>query len=420
MGVVAVSEVGLNWSRTYAYRAPAYERPESVAQLCEVVAGAERVGVLGTRHSFNDIADTPGLLVGLDRLPAEFDVDTAAATARVSGQLRYGDIAHRLDEAGFALGSLASLPHISVAGACATATHGSGDTSGNLATSVVEMDLVLGDGEQVSLRAGDADFPGAVVHLGALGVVTSVTLKLVPSFDVAQVVYDDLDWDVAVDNLDEITSAAHSVSLFTDLRSPRFNVWLKTTDVDHPPEAIFGAQPAREQRHPVPGGAHGNATQQLGVPGPWYDRLPHFRLEFTPSSGEEIQSEYFVPRAKVSEALAVLRKLGPQLAPVLQVCEMRTVAGDDLWLSMAYGGDCVGFHFTWHDHPEDIAAVLPLLEEHLLELGTRPHWGKVFALGREQIAASYPRMADFRSLAARLDPDRVFSNDYLQRLVLAD
>ena len=420
MGVVAISDVGLNWSRTYAYRAPAYERPESLAQLCELVAGAKRVGVLGTRHAFNDIADSSGLLVGLDRLPAELDIDTAAATARVSGHLRYGDIAHRLDRAGFALRSLASLPHISVAGACATATHGSGDTSGNLATSVVAMDLVLGDGQQVSVRAGDDDFAGAVVHLGALGVVTSVTLQLVPRFDVAQVVYDDLDWDVAVDNLDEITSAAHSVSLFTDLRDPRFNVWLKTTDVHDPPESMFGAQPARQPRHPIPGGAHGNATQQLGVPGPWYDRLPHFRLEFTPSSGEEIQSEYFLPRAKVTEGLAVLRKLAPQLAPVLQVCEVRTVAGDDLWLSMAYGGDCVGFHFTWHDRPEDIAAVLPLLEEHLLDLGTRAHWGKVFSLSGEQIAAAYPRMADFRSLAARLDPGRVFYNGYLQRLVLGD
>lgn len=420
MSIVAVTEAGLNWSRTYAYRAPAYERPESLAQLCEVVADARRVSVLGTRHSFNDIADTSGVLVGVDRLPAEIEIDTAAATVRVSAHLRYGDIAHRLDEAGFALASLASLPHISVAGACATATHGSGDTSGNLATSVVAMDLVLGDGRQVSLRAGDADFPGAVVHLGALGVVTHLTLQLVPRFDVAQVVYDDLGWDVAVAHLDEITSAAHSVSLFTDLRSPRFNVWLKAKDVERPPDDMFGALPAPEPRHPVPGGPHGNATQQLGVAGPWYARLPHFRLEFTPSSGVEIQSEYFLAREHVSEGLAVLRELAPLMAPVLQVCELRTVAGDDLWLSMAYGGDCVGLHVTWHDRPDDIAAVLPLLEERLLELGTRPHWGKVFSLTGEQIAASYPRMDDFRALAARMDPERVFCNDYLQRLVLGD
>jgi xylitol oxidase len=418
MVIAARSEAGLNWSRTYAYQAPTFRRPQSVVELCELVAGAERVGVLGTRHTFNDIADTSGVLVALDRLPAELDIDTASATARVSGHLRYGDITQRLDEAGFALDSMASLPHISVAGACATATHGSSDTSGNLATSVVAMEMVLSDGQQVSLRTGEADFPGAVVHLGALGVVTHVTLKLVPRFEVAQVVYENLDWDVAAGRFDEVTAAAYSVSLFTDLRGPRFNAWLKEKDGHPPHDDFFDATPAPGPRHPVPGGAGANATEQMGVLGPWYARLPHFRLEFTPSSGEEIQSEYFVPRRVARQALTVLGELAPLLAPVLQVCEIRTVAGDDLWLSMAYGTDSVALHFTWHDRPDALATVLPLLEERLLELGTRPHWGKVFAMTGEQVAASYPRMVDFRALAARMDPHRVFCNDFLQRLVL--
>jgi xylitol oxidase len=395
-----------------------FQRPASVDELCEVVAAADRVGVLGTRHSFNDIADTAGVLVVLDRLPVEFDVDTSAATVRVSGHVRYGDIAHRLDEAGFALPSLASLPHISVAGACATATHGSSDSSGNLATSVVAMDLVLADGRRTSMRRGDDNFSGTVVHLGALGVVTSLTLQLVPRFDIAQAVYEDLDWNVAVENLDEVTSAAYSVSLFTDLRTPRFNAWLKAKDEPPPHDELFGAKPASEARHPVPGGPTRNATEQLGVPGPWYARLPHFRLEFTPSSGEEIQSEYFVPRSAAAQALTVLRELAPVLAPVLQVCEVRTIAGDDLWLSMAYGADSVSMHFTWHDRPDEVAAVLPLLEKRLLELGTRPHWGKVFALTGQQIATSYPRIADFRSLATRMDPAGVFTNAFLERVVL--
>jgi xylitol oxidase len=389
-----------------------------VEELCEVVAAADRVGVLGSRHTFNDIADTPGVLVSLDRLPAELEIDTAAATARVSGHLRYGDIAHQLDEAGFALPSLASLPHISVAGACATATHGSSDTSGNLATSVLAMDLVLADGSRVGVRRGDDDFSGAVVHLGALGVVTSVTLKLVPRYDVAQAVYEDLDWDVAAENFDAVTSAAYSVSLFTDLRGPRFNAWLKAKD-EHPPhDDLFGAKPAGEARHPIPGGRTPHATEQLGVPGPWYARLPHFRLEFTPSSGEEIQSEYFVPRRAAVPALAVLRELAPVLAPLVQVCEIRTIAADDLWLSMAYGADSVAMHFTWHDRPDEVAALLPVLEARLLELGVRPHWGKVFALTGDHVAAAYPRMSDFRSLAARMDPGGVFRNDFLERLVL--
>jgi xylitol oxidase len=406
-----------NWSRTYAYRAPTLVRPTSLAELSDVVAGSAQVGVLGTRHAFNDLADTSGVLVALDRLPGDVEIDTASATARVSGHLRYGDIAHRLDAAGFALPNLASLPHISVAGACATATHGSGDASGTLSTSVVSMDLVLADGQSVTTRAGTDDFPGAVVHLGALGVVTHLTLTLVPRFDLAQVVYDDLAWDVAVDNLDAVTSAAHSVSLFTDLTRPSFNVWLKSRD-PRPDGDFFGATAATEPRHPLAWGAAQNATEQLGVPGPWYARLPHFRLEFTPSSGEEIQSEYLVPRSQAAGALTTLAELAPLLAPLVQVCEVRTVAADDLWLSPAYGEDVVGVHFTWYDRPQDIAAVMPRLEERLLEHDARPHWGKVFTVPADRLAASYPRLTDFQDLAARLDPERKFCNDYLQRTVL--
>jgi xylitol oxidase len=406
-----------NWSRTYAYRAPTLVRPASLAELSAVVAGSAKIGVLGTRHAFNDLADTSGVLVSLDRLPGDVEIDSATSTARVSGHLRYGDIVHRLDAAGFALPNLASLPHISVAGACATATHGSGDANGTLATSVVAMDLVLADGRPVTVHAGDDDFAGAVVHLGALGVVTHLTLELIPRFDMVQVVYDDLAWDVAVENLDAVTSAAHSVSLFTDLTRPSFNVWLKSRD-PRPDGDFFGAKAATEPRHPLAWGTARNATEQLGVPGPWYARLPHFRLEFTPSSGEEIQSEYLVPRSQAAGALTTLAELAPLLAPLVQVCEIRTVAADDLWLSPAYAADVVAVHFTWYDRPEDIAVVMPRLEERLLEHHARPHWGKVFTVPAERLAASYPRLADFRELADRMDPERTFANEYLQRTIL--
>jgi xylitol oxidase len=276
---------------------------------------------------------------------------------------------------------------------------------------------VLADGQSVTVRAGDDDFAGTVVHLGALGVVTHLTLQLVPRFNLAQVVYDDLAWDVAVENFDAITSAAHSVSLFTDLTRPCFNVWLKSRD-PRPDGDFLGAVRATEPRHPIAGGATQNATQQLGVPGPWYARLPHFRLEFTPSSGEELQSEYLVPRRHAVGALSTLAELAPLLAPLVQVCEIRTVAADDLWLSPAYGGDVVGLHFTWYDRPQDLATVMPRLEERLLEHDARPHWGKVFTVPAERITASYPRLADFQDLATRMDPERTFVNDYLQRTVL--
>jgi len=409
---------GQNWSRTYAYRAPALARPSSMEQLCELVASAKQVGVLGTRHTFNAIADTSGVLVSLDRMPADIEIDSRTATARVSAQLRYGDIVEHIDRHGFGLTNLASLPHISVAGACATASHGSGREHGNLATSVTAMEWVLADGRQVSVRAGDHDFAGTVVHLGALGVVTALTLQLVPSFEVAQTVYEDLTWDVAAEHFDEITSAAYSVSLFTDLRGPRFNAWVKSTDPRPRRGDFFGATPADGPRHPVPDGPGRNSTQQLGVPGPWYARLAHFRLQFTPSSGEEIQSEYFVPRSAARQALAVLAGLAPTLAPVLRVSEIRTIAADDLWLSPAHDQDCVALHFTWRDEPDALAHVLPLLEERLLELSVRPHWGKVFAMPAERFTPTYPRLSDFRDLATRMDPDGVFANDFLRSMVL--
>jgi xylitol oxidase len=418
MPVTARSDVGVNWSRTYAYEAPGLLRPATVEELQAVVAGSARMRVLGTRHAFNDMADSVGPLVSLDRLPRHVEVDTAAGTARVSGHLRYGDVAGELDAAGLALPNLASLPHISVAGACATGTHGSGVTSGNLATSVVAMELVRADGELVTLREGEADFAGAVVHLGALGVVTSLTLRLVPAFQVSQQVFRGLRWVDTVEHLDDVLGAEYSVSLFTDLRDGTFDAWLKRAGGTRTDD-LLGVSAATEQVHPVPGGAGADCTVQRGVPGPWYARLPHFRLEFTPSNGEEIQSEYFVPRARGREALGTLTELAPVLAPLAQVCEVRTVAADDLWLSPAHRTDSLALHFTWHDRPEELATVLPVLEDALVPYGARPHWGKIFTMTAAQIAAAYPRLADFRALVGRMDPDGVFGNDYLARTVLA-
>lgn len=413
-----MTAVGQNWSRTYTYRAAHLVHPRSVEELRDVVARSPRVGVLGTRHSFNDIADSDGLLVGLGQLPPDLSIDPAADTVRVAAQLRYGDVVERLDAAGYALANLASLPHISIGGACATATHGSGDATGNLATAVTALEVVLADGRQVTYHRDDPDFDGVVVHLGALGVVTHLHLRLVPRFDLRQVVYDDLEWDTVVGALDAVTASAYSVSLFTDLRRPRFNAWLKAVTADELPSTLLAAAKAAEPRHPVPEQPAASCTEQLGVPGSWYARLPHFRLEHTPSNGQEIQSEYVVDRADATAALGALAELAPVLAPVLQVCEVRTVAADDLWLSPAYHRDALCLHFTWRDDPDAIAGVMPALEERLSDLSARPHWGKVFMLGVQDLAACYERHADFSALATRLDPDGVFANDYLRRLGL--
>jgi xylitol oxidase len=406
-----------NWAGNVVFEPRRFHRPTSVAELRDLVAGADRAKVLGSGHSFNRMADTPGELISLAGLPRVVEIAEDRRTVRVDGGIRYGDLVAHLDAAGLALHNMASLPHISVAGAVTTATHGSGERNGNLATAVAAIELIRADGEQVTLRRGDPDFAGAVVGLGALGVVTALTLDVVPAFEIRQYVYDDLSADALRENLPAILGAGYSVSLFTDWASTTINhTWLKRRDTV-PDGPFFGARPADGPRHPVPGLPADNSTEQAGVPGPWHARLPHFRMEFTPSTGVELQSEFMVGRENAQAAIDAVASVRTVIAPVLQVNEIRTVAADDLWLSMNYRRDSLGLHFTWI---ADTAAVLPAvaaLEEVLAPLDARPHWGKVFTMDPAVVRGRYERFADFAELAGRYDPKGVFRNDYLAALL---
>ncbi|WP_235835600.1 MULTISPECIES: FAD-binding protein [Arthrobacter] len=407
-----------NWAGNYSYLAPRIVHPESVAELQSLVADAQRVRALGSRHSFNSIADSAGTLTVLDRLEPDIRIDAANMTVTVSGGTRYGTLAAELQRQGFALHNLASLPHISIAGAVATATHGSGDANANLAAAVAGLRMVTADGNLLTARRGDEDFAGMVVGLGALGIVTELTLDIQPSFDVAQNVFENLSWERVLDDFDNVTSSAYSVSLFTDWSGETIGqAWLKRRSSDSVPDVFFGGTPATEARHPLPGVSGSNCTQQLGVPGQWSDRLAHFRMEFTPSQGEELQSEYLVPREHAVEALRTMRRLSDVVTPLLLVGEIRTVAADDLWLSANYGRDGIGLHFTWRQDQPAVEAILPLIESELAPFATRPHWGKLFNADAAAIAPLYPRFADFIALANRLDPSGKFRNDFLDRTV---
>jgi xylitol oxidase len=409
-----------NWSGTYAYRARRLHRPATLEQLREVVAAAPRLRVLGSRHSFSDIADSDEL-VSLDELPADVVVDRAASTVSLGAALSYGELARTLAREGLALHDLASLPHISVAGAVATATHGSGVASGNLATAVAGLELVTSDGELVSASRGDAGFDGLVVGLGALGAVTRLTLDVEPAYSVRQRVFEDLPWDALLGQLDEITACGEHVSVFTRWEATAGQVWVKTRVADEPDEPrtdLLGAPAATLDRHPILGLDPVNCTPQLGVPGPWWDRLPHFRLGFVPSAGEEIQSEYLVRPAHAAAAIAAIRDLADEIRPLLQVSEIRTVAADRLWMSPQHGRDTVGIHFTWKPDPVAVAGVLPRVEAALAGFEARPHWGKLFVAGASAIAPLYERRDDFIALMERLDPRGAFRNDWLERHVV--
>ncbi len=369
---------------------------------------------MGSRHCFNAIADSPGG-VQIDPSGIEVPVEIGASTVTVAGAARYGDFAETLHAAGFALPNLASLPHCTVAGSVATATHGSGAGLQSLASAVSAIELVTADGElRTYSRERDPEvFPGLVVSLGALGVVTRLTLDVVSTFDIRVDVFDALPWDAP---FDEVMDSAYSVSMFTRWTGPSVDqVWLKSRGE---PVIPAGAVPADGPRHPAhaAGLPATNTTQQLGVPGPWYERIPHFRLEFTPSVGDEIQSEYFVPRSLAGEAIAAVRELGPRLAEVLIVSEIRTIAGDELWLSPFHGGDRVGLHFTWRRDQPAVEAVLPELEARLAPFDARPHWGKLF----HGANPNHPKLPEFRELATRLDPEGKFRNAFLRRHVFGE
>jgi xylitol oxidase len=415
-----------NWAGNYTYLARRLHEPASIDELQEVVRHSRSLRALGSRHSFNDIADTTGDQVSLARMPRVFDLDPAAGTLTVDGGVRYGEISGPLDAAGFALNNLASLPHISVAGACATATHGSGDHIGNLATVVSALEIVTADGEIVRLRRDrDADaFRGAVIALGGLGVVTSLTLDLQPTFQMRQDLYEYLALAQAVHHFDEITSSADSVSLFTDWRGPVIDqVWLKRRLRDGepylPPAEFFGATLATVPIHPIRRMSAAALTEQLGAPGPWHERMPHFRMDHMPSSGAEIQTEYLVPRRHAVEALLAIDSVRDRFSAPLQISEVRTIAADDLWMSTAYARASVAFHFTWQPDWEAVRRVLPVLEAALAPFEPRPHWGKVFMVSPEAIRSTYERLPAFVALLERYDPSGKFRNAFMDRYIVA-
>jgi xylitol oxidase len=408
-----------NWAGNITFGYGRLARPTSVDGLVDVVRSSERVRALGTGHSFSNVADTVGTLVSLADLPSRIEVEVARRIARVSAATRWGDLSHEAARHGLALHNMGSLPHISVAGSAATGTHGSGSGLGCLASSVRALEMVTADGRVVSLTRGDDVFDGSVVALGSLGIVTTMEVDLVDSYDIEQTVWEGMPIAAAIDHLDDIMDCARSVSLFTTWSSDAVEqVWVKReVSQPRPDLAWLGASPAGGPRHPVPGMDPAACTEQLGVRGSWNERVPHFRMEFTPSSGDELQSEYMVPRSHGAAALAALRAIAPRIAPVVQISEIRAVAADSLWLSPFAGRDSLCLHFTWVSDVEAVMPAVRLVEEALTPFAARPHWGKVFAVEGAAIRSLYPRFDDFAALRREMDPAGKLGNTFVDRVL---
>lgn len=412
-----------NWAGNYRYRASSLYTPESPEQLRELVRELGAQKALGSRHCFNNIADSPVYQISMERLNKVVAINRETMEVTVEGGIRYGDLAPELEKEGLALHNLASLPHISVAGACATATHGSGVENGNLASAVTGLELVKPDGSQVGLRPGHPDFNGAVVHLGALGIVSKITLKVVDTYEVAQRVFLDLPLESAIENFDAIMSGGYSVSLFTDWMDGKISqVWVKKKAGELPSSeemTYYGARAADRNVHPIISLPAQNCTPQMGEPGSWHERLPHFKMGFTPSSGDELQSEFFVSRENAVDALMALEGKGREINTQLLISEIRSVAADELWLSPACNQDVIAFHFTWKPNGPEVSNLIGMIENELGPYSAVPHWGKLFSLEPAKLQERYPQMEEFRQLALRFDPEGKFRNAYLDRNIYA-
>ena len=413
-----------NWAGNVEYSTESLYAAKSVEEVKAYVAKTSRLKVLGTRHCFNTIADSKDAFLRLTEMQDEPVLNKAAKTVTVDANMTYGKLAPWLQERGYALHNLASLPHISVAGAVSTGTHGSGEKNGNLSTAVSGLELVAANGDVVELvrRKDGETFRGAVVSLGAIGAMTKVTLEVQPTFQARQWVYENMPLEAIKTHLDEIEASGHSVSLFTDWRNKNVNeVWVKERigggKAFEAKQEWFGAKLAKKNLHPIAELGAENCTEQMGVPGPWYERLPHFKMGFTPSAGKELQSEFFVPRKDAVEAIVAVEKLHEKISPHLLITEIRAIAADDLWVSPCYQQDSVAIHFTWQQDWPAVRAVLPEIEKALTPFDVRPHWGKLFTIDPAVLRSRYKKMPEFAELAKKFDPLGKFRNEFLNTYI---
>ena len=410
-----------NWSGNLEYSTNKIDYPKSVEEIQELVKKYDKLKVLGTRHCFNNIADSKYRFISSRGLNKVVSLDTNANTVTVEGGIKYGELCPWLNERGFALHNLASLPHISVAGSITTATHGSGMKNKNLSSAVEAMEIVTASGDVINISRNDGDkFYACVVGLGAIGMITKVTLKIQPSFMMQQHVYTKLPLSQLKEHFDDIMSTGYSVSLFTDWQHESINeVWVKSL-IDDASNAearkdFFGAAPATKNVHPIIELSAENCTDQMGVPGPWYERLPHFKMGFTPSSGKELQAEYFVPQHNAVDAMLAIQKMGKEIGPHLFISEIRTIDADDLWMSPCYKQPSVILHFTWKQEWEPVMKLLPGIERELAPFNAKPHWGKLFTLSSSTLSSRYEKMNEFKKIVAQYDPHGKFRNEFLEK-----
>ena len=411
-----------NWAGNYKYKASEVRFPKTISELSKNLKGLSKVKALGTQHCFNDIADTSGVQLSTRHLNSVIELNEKDSYVIVESGIKYGDLGNYLHQRGWALHNLASLPHISVGGSCATATHGSGTSNGNMASALLGFELLIPSGDiiWVDTENNSELFYCSGVSMGALGIMTKIKLAVEPTYNVSQLVYENLPMDALKENFDLIMGSGYSVSFFTHWLDKNINqIWIKSRE-NNPfkiTQDFFGARPALKDLHPIKINSPINCTPQMGLIGPWHERLPHFKMDFTPSNGDELQSEFFVARENAYDAIISIQSLYKKISPLLFVTEIRCVASDNFWMSTAYKRDSVAIHFTWKPNSKGVLSILPEIQKSLEPFKARPHWGKIFSLNPNELEKCYPKFKDFLKIKKQIDPKGVLNNKYLDRFL---
>lgn len=406
-----------NWGGNLAFEQAEVVKPKTISELAEMVR-VNKVRPVGTLHSFSPIAKGEGLLMSTANLAIKPELDSDRSVVRFGAAMRFGELALFLEQNGFALRNMGSLPHISVAGAAATGTHGSGDKNQILSSSLTSFSYLNHEGELIKVEKQDPLFEAFRLGLGAYGIWVEAELSIVPSFQIRQDIFLEIPWSYFLEDPSRLTSAGYSVSLFGKWGTSTISqTWVKS-EVEDPRAGVPIAAIAPEQnsKRELADGVGDNLTEQGGKPGPWLHRLPHFRLDASPSAGNEIQTEYFFTRDKIAHAIEAVHSVAGKINPVLIISEIRSIAQDDAWLSPMRRGDSIALHFTWKNEPELVDIAVQELEKVLAPMEPIPHWGKVHHFTQSDLERAHPMLSKAREQFENADPSGKFSSDYLRSL----
>jgi L-gulono-1,4-lactone dehydrogenase len=429
-----------NWAGTAAATPARWAQPRSEAEIAvavkEAAAAGLQVRALGSGHSFTPAAATDGLALDLSLWTGitAADPQTGLVTVRSGTTLRALNAV--LDEFGLAMANLGDIDAQTIAGALSTGTHGTGARLGGLATQVEALDLVLADGSLVTCSASARPelFAAARVGLGALGVVTAVTLRCVPSFTLTA---DERPMPVeqVIEQFDTLAGANDHFEFYwfpygrkalvkrnnrlpAEGRSPApapMPGWRRVWEFEVVENAAFGTLCRLGRAVPRLIPALGRLSS-AALSARTYGDASH-RVFVTPRRVRFVESEYAVPRESLAGVLAELRRAVPRLAePVMFPVEVRVAAADDIWLSTAYGRDTA--YIAIHQYAGlPYRAYFDLFESVVAQVAGRPHWGKLHSLDAGRLSPLYPRFGDFLGVRAQVDPENRFGNPYLSRVL---